>query len=110
MGEKVNETPTGNNPSTTRPGLGNNTNFTTNIDSTNRNTQALGNTQVSSRLEQKIEKQVRTADKNIDEIFVSVNKDFFNQMTNYTNTLENGQNRDGIDADFTDTIRNFFNR
>lgn len=31
-------------------------------------------------------------------------------MTNYTNTLENGQNRDGIDADFTDTIRNFFNR
>lgn len=76
MGEKVNETPTGNNPSTTRPGLGNNTNFTMNIDSTNRNTQALGNTQVSSRLEQKIEKQVRTATKILMKYFYPSTKIF----------------------------------
>lgn len=73
MAERVNETPTGNNPSTTRPGFGNNTNFTSNVDTNNRNTKALGNIQVSTILEQQIENQVRAAARNVKNVYVSVN-------------------------------------
>lgn len=52
---------------------GNNTNFTTNVDTDNRNTRTGHSTQVSSQLKQKIENQVRAANKNVDEVFVSVN-------------------------------------
>lgn len=70
MAERINETPGTNNPSTTRPGLGNNTNFTTNVDTNNRNTR-LGHTkQVSSQLKQKIENQIRAANKNVDDVFI----------------------------------------
>ncbi len=70
MAERINETPGTNNPSTTRPGLGNNTNFTTNVDTKNRNTR-LGHTkQVSSQLKQKIENQVRAANQNVHEVFI----------------------------------------
>jgi hypothetical protein len=72
LAERINETPGTNNPSTTRPGLGNNTNFTTNVDTNNRNTRTGNSTQVSDQLKQKIENQVRAANKKVNEVFVSV--------------------------------------
>lgn len=119
----INRTPAGNNPTTSRPGLGNNTNFTGTVigsDTNNRyarnvsdsNGTEAGNeySEVSTRLEQKIADQVRAADKNVHEVFVSVNTDFYDQMTNYTDDIRNDQNRDGLFDDFTDTVRYFFDR
>jgi hypothetical protein len=64
--------------------------------------------EVSTRLEQRIADQVRAADKNIHKVYVSYDNDFYDQMNNYTNDIQNGRNRDGIWDNFTDTVGRFF--
>lgn len=64
--------------------------------------------EVSTRLEQKIADQVRAADKNIHNVYVSYDNDFYNQMNTYSNDIQNGRNRNGIWDDFTDTVGRFF--
>jgi hypothetical protein len=64
--------------------------------------------EVSNRLEQRIADQVRASDKNIHNVYVSYDNDFYSQMNNYTNDIQNGRNRDGMWDDFTDSVRRFF--
>jgi hypothetical protein len=65
-------------------------------------------TEISSPLEQKIADRVHAADKNIHNVYVSVNPDFYTQMTTYSNNISTGQNRDGLWNDFSNTVRRFF--
>ncbi|MEH7335794.1 YhcN/YlaJ family sporulation lipoprotein [Neobacillus drentensis] len=62
----------------------------------------------ASPLDKKIERQVRDADHSIDNVYISYDTAFFGQMTNYTNDLRNGTNRDGVWNDFTNTIHGVF--
>jgi len=62
----------------------------------------------SSPLDKRIEKQVLAADNSIDNVYISYDIDFFGRMTNYTNDLRNGRNRDGIWNDFNNTINGVF--
>ncbi|MGG1679456.1 YhcN/YlaJ family sporulation lipoprotein [Neobacillus sp. NRS-1170] len=62
----------------------------------------------ASPLDKKIERQVRAADRSIDNVYISYDTAFFGQMTNYTNDLRNGTNRDGVWNDFTNTINGVF--
>ncbi|MDN3015455.1 YhcN/YlaJ family sporulation lipoprotein [Paenibacillus sp. BSR1-1] len=62
----------------------------------------------ASPLDKKIERQVRAADRSIDNVYISYDTAFFGQMTNYTNELRNGTNRDGVYNDFTNTINGVF--
>ena len=117
-----------NNSSTGRSDAGVNNNGTTGIGNNNNTTGingtggsgangAAGNgttglggnnySEVSSPLEQKIADQVRAADTKIHKVYVSVNPDFFNQMTTYSSNIGNGKNR-GLLNDFSNTVRRFF--
>jgi hypothetical protein len=69
---------------------------------------ATGYKRVSTALDQKIADQVRKTDKNIHNVYVSYDTNFFNQMGNYSNDIRTGRNRDGIWDDFTDTVRRIF--
>jgi len=62
----------------------------------------------SSGLDKKIKKQVHAVDKKVDRVYVSYDNDFFNQMTDYSNDLQSGRNRDGLWNDFTDTVGRIF--
>ncbi|WP_223587640.1 YhcN/YlaJ family sporulation lipoprotein [Neobacillus bataviensis] len=62
----------------------------------------------ASPLDKKIERQVRAADRSIDNVYISYDTAFFGKMTNYTNDLRNGTNRDGVWNDFTNTINGVF--
>ncbi|WP_052353850.1 YhcN/YlaJ family sporulation lipoprotein [Neobacillus jeddahensis] len=62
----------------------------------------------TSGLDKEIAKQVRAAEKNIDHVYVSYDTTFFQQMTNYTNDISNGRNRDNLWNDFTNTTRDIF--
>lgn len=64
---------------------------------------------VSTKSEQQIADQVRKADKNINEVYVSFDTNFYNTMSGYSDDIRNGRNRDGIFNDFTDTMRSMFN-
>jgi YhcN/YlaJ family sporulation lipoprotein len=80
---------------------------------TNAGTTGTGGTRykgVTTAFEKKIEKQVKAADNKIDNVYISYDTNFYNQMTNYTNDINNGKNgdRDGLWDDFTDTIGDFF--
>jgi hypothetical protein len=126
-----------NNTSTTRPGVNgynngttglghsgdnggtaglasNNNNGTSGMNGTNgtggNGTSGMGGTnysKVNSPLEQKIADRVRAADNKIHKVYVSVNPDFFNQMSTYSTNIGNGQNR-GLLNDFSTTVRRFF--
>ncbi|TWE08231.1 hypothetical protein FB550_101247 [Neobacillus bataviensis] len=65
---------------------------------------------VSSPLDQRIADQVRTADKSVHRVYVSYDRDFFRQMTDYSNDLNTkGRNRNNnIWNDFNNTVNNIF--
>ncbi|WP_445506141.1 YhcN/YlaJ family sporulation lipoprotein [Niallia sp. 03190] len=63
---------------------------------------------VTNRLEEKIADKVRDADKDIDNVYVSSNPDFFDRMTNYGQDIENGQPISGLLNEFTETVRRVF--
>lgn len=65
---------------------------------------------VSSPLDQRIADQVRTAEKNVHRVYVSYDRDFFRQMTNYSTDLTTkGRNRNhNLWNDFNNTVKNIF--
>lgn len=63
---------------------------------------------VSSPLDKRIEKQVHAADNSIDTVYISYDTDFFGRMTNYSNDLRKGRNRDRIWNDFDNAINGVF--
>lgn len=99
---------TGRNDTTGYNGTGTNTG--TNVTGANGAVGLSGKSysEVTYPLEQKIADRVRATDKNIHKVYVSVNPDFYNQMSTYSTTINNGQNRDGLLNDFSNTVRRFF--
>lgn len=67
------------------------------------------NNTISESLERKIKKQVRVADSQLRDVYISVDNGMFNTMDNYSNDLRNGRNRDGFE-NFNETIQRMFGR
>ncbi|MEH7076994.1 YhcN/YlaJ family sporulation lipoprotein [Neobacillus drentensis] len=62
----------------------------------------------TSTLDQRITRQVRAADRNIDNVYISYDTDTFGQMTNFSNNIRTGTNRDGLWNDFTNSVNRMF--
>lgn len=67
-----------------------------------------GYTQVSNKFEQQIADQVREANRDINNVYVSVDSGFFDQMTGYAHDIRDGGNRNGLFNDFNNTVRGLF--
>ncbi|QED47871.1 YhcN/YlaJ family sporulation lipoprotein [Cytobacillus dafuensis] len=63
---------------------------------------------LSSDVERKIADQVKAADKSINDVYVSVNPDFYDRMTNYANDIRNGKPIEGLYDEFTNTVQRVF--
>ncbi|WP_462410866.1 YhcN/YlaJ family sporulation lipoprotein [Neobacillus sp. Marseille-QA0830] len=89
---------------------GNNNTTGTNHLNNNNGTGTGANTysEVSNKLEQRIADRVRSADKSIHKVYVSYDTNFYNQMGDFTNRLNNGRNANGLLDDFGDAVRRFF--
>lgn len=59
---------------------------------------------LSSQLEDKIFREVKSADRNIDNVYISANPEFFTRMNGYSRDLINGRSTNG----FSDLIRRIF--
>ncbi|ULT59239.1 hypothetical protein L1999_12220 [Neobacillus drentensis] len=92
----------------------NNTTFTGTNDGTagtNDGTTGTNYRSVSSPLDQRIADQVRTADKGVHRVYISYDRDFFRQMTNYStdlNTKGRNKNNNNLWNDFNNTVKNIF--
>jgi YhcN/YlaJ family sporulation lipoprotein len=64
--------------------------------------------EMTSTFKSKITKAVKKADRSIDNVYVSVNPDFFDRMNDYGNELRNGHPVAGLFNQFTDTIHRVF--
>ncbi|MEK5523795.1 hypothetical protein B5V89_02030 [Heyndrickxia sporothermodurans] len=64
--------------------------------------------ELSKTVENKIAKEVRKADKDIDNVYVSVNPDFYDRMTDYGNELRNGHPISGLFDQFNQTVQRIF--
>ncbi len=89
------------------------TNGSTNMSDTTGNPYITGATRTrvtnnTSSLDKKIINQVRAVDPNIDNVYVSYDTDTFGQMTNYSNDIRTGTNRDGLWNNFTNSINRMF--
>lgn len=62
----------------------------------------------SSQLDKKIAKQVRKAENGVNNVYVSYDPTFFNKMTNYSNDIATGRNRDGVWNDISNTVNRIF--
>lgn len=65
-------------------------------------------TDISRDIERKIADQVKKADKDINDVYVSVNPDFYDRMTGYTTDIRNGKPIEGFFDEFTNTVRRVF--
>ncbi|PFP25897.1 hypothetical protein COJ96_19265 [Bacillus sp. AFS073361] len=59
-------------------------------------------------LDQKIINQVRAADRSIDNVYISYDTDTFGQMTNYSNDIRTGTNRNDLWDDFSNFVNRMF--
>ena len=79
---------------------------------TNDGTTRANYKRVSSPLDQRIADQVRTSDKAVHRVYISYDRDFFRQMTNYSNDLtgrnRNNNNNNNLWNNFNNTINNIF--
>ncbi|WP_186328676.1 YhcN/YlaJ family sporulation lipoprotein [Bacillus sp. X1(2014)] len=66
------------------------------------------NARRNNTLDQKIINQVRAADRSIDNVYISYDTDTFGQMTNYSNDIRTGTNRDGLWNDFSNSVNRMF--
>ncbi|GLB60721.1 YhcN/YlaJ family sporulation lipoprotein [Cytobacillus sp. NCCP-133] len=67
-----------------------------------------GNGKLTRDIERKIADQVRSVDQDIDNVYVSVNPDFFDRMTGYTEDIRGGQPIEGFFDEFNETVRRIF--
>lgn len=84
------------------------TNGTRNNARINRANDINARTNHTSALDRKIINQVRAADRSIDNVYVSYDNNTFGQMTNFSNNIRNGTNRDGLWNDFTNSVDRMF--
>lgn len=61
-------------------------------------------------IEDQIAQQVRDADASIQNVYISSNRDFVRQMSQYRGQLQNGRPTDGINGGFNKMVNKVFNR
>lgn len=66
------------------------------------------NRSLSRDIERKIADQVKAADRDINNVYVSVNPDFYDRMTDYSNDIRSGRPIAGFFDEFTETVRRIF--
>lgn len=59
-------------------------------------------------IENKISRKVKSVDPNIDNVYVSVNPDFYDRMNSYAGDIRNGRPLTGLMDEFSKTIRRVF--
>jgi spore cortex protein len=59
-------------------------------------------------VEHKIKRAVKSTDRNIDNVYVSVNPDFYKQINDYARDIRNGKPISGFFTQITDAIRRVF--
>jgi spore cortex protein len=63
---------------------------------------------LTKKIERKISNRVKSVDHDIDNVYVSVNPDFYDRMNNYANDIRTGRPVSGFFDEFTTTIRRIF--
>lgn len=66
------------------------------------------NQNLTKELERKISKRVKSTDRDIDNVYVSVNADFFDRTTTYTEDIRQGRPVAGFFEEFTESVRRLF--
>lgn len=79
----------------------NNAYVAVNLSSTSR-------TEDTASIERKISQKVKSTDRDIDNVYVSENPDFYNRMDTYASDIRNGRPISGFFNEFTETIRRVF--
>jgi spore cortex protein len=64
--------------------------------------------ELTSNIKDKITRAVKSVDKDIDNVYISVNPDFYNRMSAYSRGIRNGKPISGFMNEFSDTIRRVF--
>lgn len=67
-----------------------------------------GNGELTKDVEGKISDQVKAVDQDIDNVYVSVNPDFYDRMTGYSEDIRAGHPVEGFFDEFTETVRRIF--
>jgi YhcN/YlaJ family sporulation lipoprotein len=60
-------------------------------------------------IEDQIAQQVRDADTSIHNVYISSNRDFVRQMSQYRDQIQNGRNAEGMNGGFNKMVRSVFN-
>ena len=63
---------------------------------------------LNNKVEKKIAKQVRDVNKNIDNVYVSENPNFYDRMQGYGDDIRNGRPISGFFDEFTETVQRIF--
>ncbi|AZU62989.1 YhcN/YlaJ family sporulation lipoprotein [Neobacillus mesonae] len=63
---------------------------------------------LTSNIENQISRAVKSVDRDIDRVYVSVNPDFYDRFNNYAGDIRNGRPVSGFFDEFTKTIRRVF--
>jgi spore cortex protein len=63
---------------------------------------------LTSNVEHKISKAVKSTDRDIDNVYVSVNPDFYKQMNDYAGDIRSGRPVSGFFKEFSDAVRRVF--
>ncbi|RGR85415.1 YhcN/YlaJ family sporulation lipoprotein [Heyndrickxia coagulans] len=66
------------------------------------------NDKLDKKLKNKISKVVKQTDPSINNVYISENPDFFDQMSDYVNDIRNGRPISGFFNQFNDTIQRVF--
>ncbi|MBT2699238.1 YhcN/YlaJ family sporulation lipoprotein [Bacillus sp. ISL-40] len=64
--------------------------------------------ELTSAIKEKIARAVKSVDRNIDNVYISVNPDFYDRMNAYSRDIRNGRPVSGFIDEFSDTIRRVF--
>ncbi|WP_342431008.1 YhcN/YlaJ family sporulation lipoprotein [Neobacillus sp. FSL H8-0543] len=65
-------------------------------------------TDLSKDVERKIADQVKSVDRDIDNVYISVNPDFYDRMENVSNDIRGGHPIEGLFEGFTNAVRRVF--
>ncbi|MCM3694591.1 YhcN/YlaJ family sporulation lipoprotein [Neobacillus niacini] len=60
-------------------------------------------------LEDQIAQQIRDADASIQNVYISSNRDFVRQMSQYRDQIQNGRKAEGMNSGFNEMVHRFFN-
>ncbi|QIZ09558.1 YhcN/YlaJ family sporulation lipoprotein [Priestia megaterium] len=64
--------------------------------------------ELTSAIKEKIARAVKSVDRDIDNVYISVNPDFYDRMNTYSRDIRNGKPVSGFIDEFSDTIRRVF--